>query len=363
MGSIYRRGRTLWIKYYRDGVAYRESTESDKEGVAKKLLKRREGDVERGIPVTPQTNRVLFDELAKDVLTDYTVNGKRSIANVERAFRLYIVPHFRGKRAAAITTADVRKYIAERQAAGAKNATVNRELAYIRRAFSLGMEGKITQKPKITMLRENNTRVGFFEAKQFEDVRSRLAPDLQPVVTFAYLTGWRTQSEILPLQWRHVDFVGGTVRLDPGTTKNDEARTFPLTLELRALLEAQRAHTEALQRDLGQIIPWVFHRNGKRILYFYKAWNTACTAAGVPGRILHDFRRTGVRALVRCGIPERVAMGMTGHKTRSVFERYNIVSEGDLTDAARRIDEKLTGTITGTKPDSEATAASAGAAK
>ncbi len=94
-----------------------------------------------------------------------------------------------------------------------------------------------------------------------------------------------------------------------------------------------------MQRERGIVCPWVFHRDGKRIKNFYAAWRTVCKKAGVPGRIPHDFRRTAVRNLVRAGVPERVAMQMTGHKTRSVFERYNIVSEGDLEAAAKRLDE------------------------
>jgi integrase len=351
MGSIYRpkykrrdgamvQSQVYWIQWYRNGRAFRESADTDKESVAKKLLREREGDVERGVPVTPQTNRALFGELADDVLTDYKVNAKRSVKNVERSFTKHLRPCFGGRRAAGISTADVRAYIASRQAAGAKNATINRELAAMKRAFSLGIEaGKVTQRPKISMLRENNVRTGFFEPAQFEAVAAALPADLQPVVAFAYLTGWRTQAEVLPLQWRQIDFGAGTVRLDPGTTKNGEGRVFPMTIELRALLEAQRAHTDAVQREQGSIIPHVFHRTGERVRYFHKAWRNACKAAGCPGRILHDFRRTAVRNLVRAGIPERVAMQMTGHKTRSVFERYNIVSEGDLADAARRIDE------------------------
>lgn len=127
-----------------------------------------------------------------------------------------------------------------------------------------------------------------------------------------------------------------------------EGRLFPFTQELRALLEAQREYTEGVQRELGIIWRWVFHRNGKHIRSLRRSWKSACKAAGCPGRIPHDFRRTAVRNLVRAGIQERVAMTMTGHKTGSVFERYNIASEGDLLDAAKRLDaaaKNTTGTI------------------
>jgi integrase len=361
MGSIYKRGAVFWIKYYRDGIPMRESTKSTKETVAKKHLRKVEGDIENGIPVTPRANRVTLGELLDDVLTDYRVNGKRSATNVERMINKHLRKTLAPRRATSITTADLRAYIDARQTAKAKNATINREMSAIKRAFTLGREaGKITHKPKIPMLSENNVRIGFFEPVQYRAVLAHLSVDLQPVVTFSYLTGWRTQSEVLPLQWRQVDFTAGTVRLDPGTTKNGEARTFPFTADLRALLEAQRAHTDAVQHQHGSIIPWVFHRRGKRIRKFDKSWKTACKQAGCPGLLRHDFRRTAVRALVRNGIAERVAMTLTGHKTREVFERYNIVSEGDLADAARRID--AAGTITGTV-STDSTAAAVGVAR
>ncbi len=140
------------------------------------------------------------------------------------------------------------------------------------------------------------------------------------------------------LQWRQVDLKIGRVVLDPGTTKNDDARIFPLTDELREVLEKQWEITRSLQRERKIVCPWVFHRDGTRIKNFYATWRTACKRAGVPGRIPHDFRRTAVRNLVRAGVPERVAMQMTGHKTRSVFDRYNIVSEEDLIEAGKRLD-------------------------
>jgi integrase len=168
-------------------------------------------------------------------------------------------------------------------------------------------------------------------------VRAQLATPLQPLVTFMFLAGWRI-SEVLTLQWRQVDLAAGRVRLEPGTTKNKKGRVFPLTQELRALLEARRERTDAVQHERGIICPWAFHRGGEPVRDFYTTWRTACKESGCPGMVPHDFRRTAVRNMVRAAIPERVAMQMAGHKTRAVFDRYNIVSEGDLADAARRLD-------------------------
>ncbi len=134
-----------------------------------------------------------------------------------------------------------------------------------------------------------------------------------------------------------MDSEAGRVYLEAGTTKNDEPRVFPFTDELGEVLEAQRKYTKRIRKERGQITPWVFHREGKQVKSFRRSWLTACKGAGVPGRIVHDLRRTGVRNLVRAGVPEGVAMKMTGHKTRSVFERYNIVNDADLEEAARRL--------------------------
>ena len=162
------------------------------------------------------------------------------------------------------------------------------------------------------------------------------------------MTGWRITSEVLPLQWWNVDFKAGEIRLDAGTTKNREGRVFKMTTELRTLLDTQKAERDRVAKESGLICPWVFFRmlaesrggekKPRRIISLNKAWASACITAGCPGRIPHDLRRTAIRNMVRAGIPERVSMKLTGHKTRSVFERYNIVSDGDLADAACRLD-------------------------
>jgi integrase len=271
--------------------------------------------------------------------------GSRTAAEANKK---HLRPYFGGRRMATISAADVRAYVTHRQEQGAKNATINRELAALKRMFTLAIDSeKLLHRPKIAMLEERNIRAGFFEGEQFEDVRAKLPADLRGLVTFVYVTGWRIRSEVAPLQWRQVDRVAGTVRLEPGTTKNRAGRTFfyrDIT-ELRDTIDEQWAIHEK-HRKLGRMVPWVFPRligrtKGQPARLFRKAWLTACTKAGCPGYIPHDFRRTAVRNLVRAGVSEKVAMEMTGHKTRSVFERYNIVSPGDLQAASRKLNETL----------------------
>ena len=122
------------------------------------------------------------------------------------------------------------------------------------------------------------------------------------------------------------------VRFEVGTTKNDEGREFPFDVypDPGDVLEQQRSPTREVEQRRGQIVPWVCHRNGRPVRSFYGPWQKDLDAAGCPGRFPHDFRRTTVRNLVRAEVPERVAMTLTGHKTRLVFDRYNIVSGVDV---------------------------------
>jgi integrase len=206
--------------------------------------------------------------------------------------------------------------------------------------YSLAVKSERLQRmPYIEMLKENNARRGFFERPQFEAVRAHLPAYAQPAATFAYITGWRLKSEILSLTWRQVDFRAGTIRLEPGTTKNREGRTFPMTPELRALLEVQHKATQEKQKKAGSIIPWVFHwtKKGRQLKGFTKAWRKACRDAGVPGRIPHDFRRTAVRNLERAGVPRSTAMAMVGHRTEAIYRRYAIVDEAMLREGATKL--------------------------
>ena len=277
---------------------------------------------------------------------------------------------FEQYRAAEITTPAINQYIELRIVEGAANATINRELSALKRMLNLGAKQsppKVDKVPYIPMLKENNVRKGFFEPSQYLALKDALPSYLKPFVTFAYKVGWR-DTEIAGLTWNQVDLDQGIVRLEVGDTKNNEGRTIYLDQELTILFHMQ---WEKRKRS-GKIFPYVFPNNigTGPIKDFRYSWNNACRKAGLgygykfnkkyvekwkdelpAGPILHDFRRTAVRNMVRAGIPERVAMMISGHKTRSVFDRYNIVSDSDLRLAAKLHESYLqdaTGTISGT---------------
>lgn len=361
MGMIYKqsKSRFWWIKYYRDGRPFRESTGTEKESEARRILREREGDIARGRPVVPRADRIRFEELAEDLLNDYRINARRSLDRVEWALK-HLRAQFGGSRVLTITTPAIRSYMEKRQKEGAKNGTINRETDVLKRMFSLAMSAeKLVRRPHIPTLDEDNVRTGFFSEVDFLALHDALPDYLRPVVSFAYTYGWR-KAEILGLTWDRVDLGASTVRLDPGSTKNREGRTVILTEELHGILVRQwegaraiviKERPGATAREVAGEIPWVFHRNGRRILNFRSAWTTACRRVGLAGRIPHDFRRTAIRNMVRAGISERVAMMISGHKTRSVFDRYDIVSEGDLREAAKRLTQASTGMQAGV-PDS-----------
>lgn len=351
MGSIYRPTYTdrhgkkcesaNWsVQYWANGRRIRESTETADYNEAKTFLRRKEGLAASGKIPRRANRRITFGELAEDLKTEYEANHRRTIRDLKIRLNKHILPEFGKARASSITGAEINAYIVKRQGEGAENGTINRELAAIRRAFNLGVEHeKIALKPHISTLKENNVRKGFLEREQLDELIRYLRPHNQPVALFGFITGWR-KAEILGLTWPRVDFEAGTVRLEPGETKNDEARTFPMTRELRDLLEAQRSKAVALQKR-GILTPWVFFwARGKRIGDNKHNWKTACKAAGYPGQLFHDLRRSAVRNLIRSGVSERVAMQLTGHRTRSVFDRYNITNEQDLRDAISKLEAK-----------------------
>ena len=364
MGHLYRRGSTWWIQFYQDGQRVRMTSESDDKEVAKRLLKDHEARVTLKEPLVARSARVTYDELRRDLLAHYQSTGDRDLE--EAGWRLkHLDRAFRGARASQITSAAITRYIVQRQQQEIvspkkkhrrrpANGTINREVGVLLRMLSLGLEhGKVARLPIVHKPKEAAARSGFFEPDAFAAVRAHLPADLQVAVTLAYTFGWRILDEVLSLETRQLDLAARTIRLDPGSTKNDDGRVVYLTPELTTMLTAHVERVQTLGRALGRVLPWLFphftkpHRGAQR-QDFRKAWATACKRAGYAGMLRHDFRRTAARNMVRLGIPERVAMTITGHKTRAMFDRYHIVAPADLQEAARKLGESGLATIPAT---------------
>ncbi len=217
--------------------------------------------------------------------------------------------------------------------------------------------------PAFPTLSAGKARAGFFEREEHEPLRAALPPDEGDLVEFLYWTGWRS-GEAKALEWRNVDLKAGIIRIEE--TKSGEPRTLPYHAlpALADLIEHRREVTDEVQRERGIVVPRIFHRDGgKPIRDFKKAWISACIEAGlghvereedirnaegkvvkrgkiirkVAHRIPHDYRRSAARNLSRAGVPEGVIMAVCGWKTRSVFDRYRIVSEGELAEGLAKL--------------------------
>jgi integrase len=333
-GSVYSRpeSKFLWIDYWVDGKHYRESSGTTDQKEARRLLDRRIAEKmshQVGLSVFIGPQNTPLNHLLDLLLEDYRVRGRKSLP--ETSYRLAAIRVHLGEcTVGEITTAKLRWYVARRMDEGRKNATINRELAAIRRAMYLRKaEYSVREIPEFPMLPEHNVRRGFFELPDAERVIGYLPDYLQDLARFAYRSGWR-RGDVTSLTWEQVDIAEKVVMVEH--TKEDRPRVLALEGELWAIIERRLAEKDG---------PYIFHRYGQRIQTFRKAWATACAAAGMSGRRFHDFRRSTVRNLTRAGVPDKIAMDMTGHKTRSIFDRYNITSTSDLREAARKMEQYL----------------------
>jgi len=292
-GYVFRRGSVWWIKYYRNGIAFRESSGSVKAAKARELLRKRLGEISLGRFIGPHADKIRIAELSIDFENDYKVNGKKSLDKARQTLN-HVLAFFGDYRAHRVGTDLVRKYIALRQEEKAANATINRELSTLKRMFNLGMQAeKIYRKPYIPMLQENNVRTGFLEYGEFIALREAAPEYFKPVLSFAFFTGWRKQ-EILSLKWNQVDLTARTIRLDPGTTKSGEGRVIVLDGELLDVITKQweeRKVAEIPGQSPALLSPYVFHhRNGRRLGDIRDVWAAVCKTAELNGKLFHDFR-------------------------------------------------------------------------
>jgi integrase len=188
---------------------------------------------------------------------------------------------------------------------------------------------------------KGNARQGFFEKADFDKMLMHLPIYLKGFAKFAYYSGWR-RGEVSSLLWADIDLAAKVIRLRPEHSKTREPRMVALEGELWNVMAERGASREYENpaKTIG-VSRYVFHRKGEPIGDIRKSWGAACKQANIEGKIFHDFRRTAVRNMIREGVPERVAMAISGHRTRAIFDRYNIVSEDDLRMAMKKTNAYL----------------------
>ncbi len=361
MASIRKHGDGFQVRYYTDG---RQQCEQFATWEAADIrVKEIDLAKAKGVTVEAKPHSVKFGTLAAAVVAHYDVNELRSRDDIECRYRLHLVPFFGSRKAVTITGANINAYVNIRKAEGAAAGSINRELEAMKRAFRLGLEqGTVASAPRIKLLKESNSRTGFFTRLEVDRVCSHLREPLNRFVLFAFLTAWR-YDEIRNLKWSNVDFEREEIRLEPGTTKNGEGRAFPMTAELREVIGTARTVTGQTEKAAKQnpvklkrvatMTAFIFSIRGRQVGAFRKQWRNACFKAGLPCvvgvdgkpirslRLFHDLRRSGVRELAKA-LGERRAMARSGHKTRSVFDRYNIVSDFDLAEDRRLLENMAT---------------------
>jgi integrase len=341
-GSIVKRGDRYQISFYdNDGRRRRESysTEAKAErALRQKLVLKETGKLDAA------EIRTRMDALADLYLADRRGAVPKSIDWLESVWDNHLKPFFGGFLVSRIKTDKLVEYRNERLKTGASPTTVNKEMTVLRAMFYHGLNydppkiSHVTKFPE--KLKEPAPRSGFITDEQYDALQAHCKHHwLKALLAIAYTYGFR-KSELVGrternqpgLRVRQVDLKNRTIDLNPGETKNDEGRVVKMTEEAYNLL---RPCVEGKKPD-DAVFTW---ENGRPVKDFRGAWDKMTEAAKVPV-LVHDFRRSAARNLVRAGVNRDVAKRITGHKTDSIFSRYNIVDEADLAEAADKLEAR-----------------------
>jgi integrase len=355
-GSVYLRGRIWWVQYRSGGRAYRESAKTEKKTEAIEFLKKKQGEISLGHKPSRDFERTTFEDLKEAYWANFEKQEKRDRERAE-TIMAHLEKVFKGRKAIDIDEKLIDEYERLRISENVKTGTVNRELSVLKSMFTQGVKRKLVpldRVPVIEMHPAADPREGFIERDQYEKLLA-VAPDwFKPVLSFAFQTGWR-RNEIIKLRWDEIDLQNRMITLPGRRSKNGQPRPIYIDDAVLQILQEQRRRQFA---DGARTFPYVFHRmrstGGSRVQRrenrrpceigdFQKTWRNACKDAGLEGLIFHDLRRSAIREMVRTGYNERTAMEVSGHRSRSVFDHYNIVDLKDQRIAAERRQVQISG--------------------
>jgi integrase len=359
-----------WLKWGHDGKRFKESTKTSDKGKAEDYRKRKFAEIWGGrAPWEPRPDVTLGDILRR-ALQRAETRGKvlapmrsatarllgqppkiervTSRAKKERE-RVAAVRLGAGERMLAnrVNEATIDAYMAARKAQGYSAATINRDLAQLRRAFNIAFKTVdeygnplVKRVPSFELLAEADPRMGFYSEAEFRAIRDRLPGCLPWLVDFYRTVGWRKR-EVLAITWARVDTVEGLIQLDPGDTKARSWRD-PIPYREHPVLREVVEHMARLRRQVelarGRIVTHLFFREtGDPIRSFDDAWRAARKAAGLPNKSIHDFRRTAARDLAMALGDRKKARRVLGAKTDSIFDRYNVTTVDDMRDSMAKL--------------------------
>jgi integrase len=342
-GCVYQRAGSqyFWAQYAVNGQLVRESTKALTKSEATEYLNRKLREIGAGRALDPDIARTSVSVVVERMF-ERKKNGQlgraKSVDLDELRWKANPELFFGKLRVRDVTEDKLTEYVTLRKkelrlpdgkiSRGVSNGTVNREIAILRRAFSAAKLPEI----EWSNLPEGNPREGFLQ----DDKRDALLRAcgkvglwFRALVATAATFGFR-RGELLNMRVKAFDQSAGVLRLERRETKSGKARTIKLTADLQVLLQACAA-------DKGPD-DYLFTRTGKKrdgqfVGDFRKTWVTCCKAAGCPDLIFHDLRRSAIRNMVRSGMSEREAMLISGHRTRAVFDRYDITDESRLAES------------------------------
>jgi integrase len=352
--SVYKRGGRYWYTFVFDGRRIQRSAKTKNAKLAADIEKAAWNNLARGavgLPTDGPQKNITVGELLDTLKA--TFEDEKKLSQQQLSVLKLARREFGSKLASELTSKDVEAYITEKRQDGKKNATINRVTETLRRAFRVAK----LPAPEIRHLSEaGNARKGFFSVQELELVVANLPENLRDFTRFAFATAWR-KGEVASLRWSDVE--DDLIRLRAERSKNGEARQIVIDGDLTEIIKRRRA-LRAIETSEGTLLcENIFHRKGEVVVEFRKSWARACVAAKVGtmacskckgegddltcphcnrptkyrGKIFHDLRRSGVRDMIRGGVPQSVAMKISGHKTASMFRRYDIASESDLRQA------------------------------
>jgi integrase len=334
------KSKTWYLKYYVQGRPIELPSGTDDYDDALTMLRSKVAAAAQMGQLSEHPERVRMNQLFDLLLEFYRTQERRSTYDVERKIESRLRPYFGKMKAQAITGQVIARYVASRRAEKRKpqNASINRELSYVRRALKLGAKQDpplVLRVPHFQFLPEENVREGVLKHEQYRLVRDALPGYARIALVIGYHTGAR-KGEITQIRKERIDLKAGRIEITRPTTKTKRPRYLPIYGDMAVEIDAAIAAADPA-------CPFLVQHSGERVHDFEKAWSTACAVAGVPNALFHDLRRTALTNMIEAGLSEKEAMEISGHRTRAVFDRYHIISERRMREMATKLDAHLKG--------------------